>query len=175
MIPDYSSSFDIIISSDDNADPGAITDCVTNDPKDCSTHLVGKSASPGAQDDTDPWPPYEDKNYIYSNYDGDDPSTANGQRTFQPFWTDFVPSTPMGEIKTGKTENVKTIDEKILLAPLEIGADVKFPGWIDDGYTSMPAGGGEGLPVSKRVEAKALSELVIAEEKKKERRHARAF
>ncbi|KAG8531966.1 uncharacterized protein KY384_003602 [Bacidia gigantensis] len=160
MIPDYSSSFDIVISSESDADSGAITDCVTNNPKNCSQYLVGVSASPGAKDTTDPWPPYAG-NYLYTNYDGDDPSTDNGKRTFQPYWTEFVPASKAPSITTGAPPNIAAKkDDPSLLDPIPVAGGAEMPGDILL-YPNMTAGSGESMDV-KRSEPKSLAAMGVA-------------
>ena len=157
MIPDYTSSFDIIVSAA-ATDSGAITSCVKTNPN-CSTYLIGESASPGAKDTTDPWPPYQD-NYLFTNFDGDDPSTPNGQRTFQPYWTEFVAADPAPEIRTADPLNIKERDMEELMKVLPVAGGAEFPEDLNE-YPRMPAGGGEGMAVTQAYEPKALGDMRV--------------
>lgn len=150
MIPSYSSSFDITITPSAN-NTGAVSDCVRND-KACAQTLVGSSTSPGAKDPTDPWPPFTN-NYLFTNYDGDDPATANGKRTFQPHFTTFVPASDMGEITFETVPQVDSWGRERLTAaiPLEGGEGATMPETLEE-YKFMDAGGGEGIDVTQTLE-----------------------
>ena len=145
MIPAYSTSFDVILDSASD-DAGSLTECATSNP-DCTTYLVGKTESPGAKDTTSPWPPYEG-NYLFTNYDGDDPSTDNGKRTFQPYWQDFVPASEAPAVTEQAPFNIKEKSEDFLLAPLPVAGAAPFPPEMDQ-YPFMLASAGDSIPVTQ--------------------------
>ena len=152
MIPDYSTSFDIIIDSS-SSDAGSLTDCVAQKgDAGCAKYLIGTSSSPGAKDTTSPWPPYSN-NYLFTNYDGDDPASDNGKRTFQPYWQDFVPASKAPAISEQAPFNVKDKSDDELLAPIPIagaGGGKEFLASLD-AYPNMPAGSGESIPVTQTL------------------------
>ena len=152
MIPDYSTSFDVVIESSSD-DAGSLTECVASNP-DCATYLIGKSSSPGAKDTTSPWPPYKG-NYLFTNFDGDDPSSDNGQRTFQPYWKDFVPASDAPAISEVEPFDIKSKSEDDLLAPVDVAGGAEFPS-ASDQYPSMPAGGGDSIPVEQTLKPMSI-------------------
>ncbi|KAI4214637.1 MAG: hypothetical protein LQ351_002710 [Letrouitia transgressa] len=146
MIPSYTTSFDIVIDASAE-DSGTLTDCVKNNCN-CATSLVGNSSAPGAKDLTNPWPPYEG-NYLFSNYDGDDPASDNGKRTFQPYFTNASAASKAPELVVKVTESIRSdswTDERLL----EPVGNVTIPSTAED-YPSMPAGGGDGLDITQEV------------------------
>lgn len=155
MIPDYSTSFDIIIDSSSD-DAGSLTDCVAQKGDvGCAKYLIGTSSSPGAKDTASPWPPYSD-NYLFTNYDGDDPASDNGKRTFQPYWQDFVPASKAPAISEQAPFNIKEKNDDDLLAPIDIaGRATNFPDSLD-AYPNMPAGGGESIPVTQSLKPMSI-------------------
>ena len=152
MIPDYSTSFDVVIDSASD-DAGSLTECVASNPN-CATYLIGESSSPGAKDTTSPWPPYEG-NYLFTNFDGDDPSSDNGQRTFQPYWKEFVPASDAPTISEVEPFDIKSKNGDYLLAPLDVAGGAVFHDWADQ-YPSMPAGGGESIPVEQTLKPMSI-------------------
>ena len=139
MIPDYSHAFDIVISNDATSS-GAVPSCNDTETA-CHESLVGTNACPGAKDTASPWPPYvNDGAYLFTNPDGDDPSTPNGKRTFQPYWTEYIESSPAPEISYAEPRDIKKFTDEELLTPIPIaGGDKTFPEDVND-YPWIPAG-----------------------------------
>ncbi|KAI4158188.1 MAG: hypothetical protein LQ342_007670 [Letrouitia transgressa] len=146
MIPSYTTSFDIVIDASAE-DSGTLTDCIKNDCN-CAASLVGNSSAPGAKDLTNPWPPYEG-NYLFTNYDGDDPASDDGKRTFQPYFTNASAASEAPELVIKVTESIRsgTWTDERLLKPV---GNVTIPSTVED-YPSMPAGGGDGLMITQKV------------------------
>ena len=160
MIPSYSSSFDITITPSAN-NTGAVSDCVRND-KQCGKTLVGNSTfSPGSKDPTDPWPPFTN-NYLFTNYDGDDPATDNGKRTFQPHFTTFVPATDMGDINFETIPQVDSWGRERLTAAIPLEGDGTMPETLEE-YKFMSAGGGEGIEVTQTLKPMGVPGAVMGE------------
>ena len=92
MIPSYTTCFDVTI--DEGAeDAGYLTEVVKNDPN-AHIGLIGNTTSPGAKDQTSPWPPYPD-GYLTQNFDGLDPADPGAKRTFQPYFNQHVDALKM--------------------------------------------------------------------------------
>lgn len=162
MIPSYSHAFDVVISNDATS-TGAVPTC-TDTENACHASLVGESSCPGAKDMTAPWPPFEnDGAYLFTNPDGDDPSTPNGKRTFQPYWTEYIEASPMPDISYASPRNIKDSSDDDLLKPIEIAGDNKtFPTdikeipFISAGKTTLgdganpPGDPSAGIPVTQK-------------------------
>ena len=104
---------------------------------------------PGAKDLTLPWPPFPE-NYLFSNYDGDDSSTATGKRIFQPYWTKHVDALPMDQISFQATPSVNSISEEDRLKPIPVAGNAVIPDDLTL-YPKMSARGAEGLLITQKL------------------------
>ena len=130
-MPDYSHAFDIVISNSATS-KGAVPTC-TDTKTACHASLVGNTSCPADTDTHSPWPPYENNGaYLFTNPDGGDVTTPNGKRTFQPYWTKFVESSPMPAISYAAPKNIKDSTDDQLLVPIPIAGNEPFPETIDD-------------------------------------------
>ena len=185
MYPDYTSSFDIVISSSATS-TGAVPTC-KDETTFCHDTLVGKTdlKCPGAKDKASPWPPYnEGGKYLFTNPDGDDPDSPNGQRTFSPYWQTFIESSPMDPIKYQVTPTISSLNPKdkngAFMRPMEIaGGNDTFPEGIEDvpfiyaGETKINGKGGEPVSLSIPGNYKPMSVGGAGKQKQKRRRWAR--
>ncbi|KAI9890584.1 MAG: hypothetical protein M1814_003782 [Vezdaea aestivalis] len=138
MIPSYSSCFDIEIR-EDAKDPGFLTSQLAADPN-LHVKLIGNSSSPGSKDLTSPWPPYP-AGYLTSNYDGVDPSTPVGKRTFQPYWNKRIDADPMPAPKHGEIAAIKSWTENQLEKELPLNPlTTFFPDQTEGFIPNMTAG-----------------------------------
>ena len=145
MVPAYSSGFDIEISEDAD-DEGFLTQAVNANPNYHIT-LIGNTTSPGALDHTSPWPPYA-PGYLDSNYDGTDPSTADGKDTFAPYWHKHIDATPMAAPSLQTIGSIKdwTEDQRQVILALPPGSDLAtWPAGNAD-VGNITAGTGDSVP-----------------------------
>ena len=168
MIPSYTHAFDVVISNDATS-TGAVPTC-TDTETNCHKSLVGVTSCPAGKDTSSPWPPYANNGaYLFTNPDGDDPTSPNGQRTFQPYWTEFVPASQAPAISYAAPANIKTFSDDDLLKPISIAGGGTFPASIDDipriaaGATTVgdgmhPEGDpSKGLPVTQKYVPMSIS------------------
>jgi hypothetical protein len=156
MVPAYSTGFDIEISADAE-DAGFLTEAVNANPN-YDVTLIGNSSSPGSLDKTSPWPPYA-VGYLDNNYDGTDPSTPDGKRTFAPYWQKHIDATAMSAPSLQTIGSIKdwTEDQRQAVLPLPPGSDfATWPAGNQD-VGNMTAGTGDGGMPAPVVDAVGLS------------------